>query len=144
MKKIDFAAEYRNKYFEFANKYFQTYDRYSNSIDFDSDLYIWLTMNVNKIQSNLGNFGRMDIIAPYQAYSVSNYQIVINTLPKFRDGSILDFDTSSVDDCLLRYIGYLEDNKQYTEKDLKNPIVWFREGFQYLLSCKYPRISDWL
>jgi hypothetical protein len=134
VKKIDFAGEYRKKFVEFANKYFQTYDRYNRSGDFDGELYIWLTMNVSKIQSNLGTFGVMDYIAPFQTYRVSNYQIVINTIPKFRDGTVKDFDVNSVDDCLLRYIGYLEEYSQDTQKNLRNPIVWFREGFREVLS----------
>lgn len=52
VKKIDFAGEYRNKFVDFANKYFQTYDRYSRLGNFDGELYVWLTMNVSKIQSN--------------------------------------------------------------------------------------------
>ena len=91
-------------------------------------------MNVSKIQSNLGTFGVMDYIAPFQTYRVSNYQIVINTIPKFRDGTVKDFDVNSVDDCLLRYIGYLEEYSQDTQKNLRNPIVWFREGFREVLS----------
>jgi hypothetical protein len=134
VKKIDFAGEYRNKFVDFANKYFQTYDRYSRSGDFDGKLYVWLTMNVIKIQSNLGTFGVMDYIAPFQTYRVSNYQIVINTIPKFRDGSVKDFDINSVDDCLLRYIGYLKEYSKDTLKNLRNPIVWFREGFREILS----------
>ena len=134
VKKISFAGEYRNKFVEFANKYFQTYDRYNRSGDFDGELYVWLTMNVSKIQGNLGTFGVMDYIAPFQTYRVSNYQIVINTIPKFRDGSVKDFDTNSVDDCLLRYIGYLEEYSKDTQKNLRNPIVWFREGFREILS----------
>lgn len=134
VEKIDFAGEYRNKFVEFTNKYFQTYDRYSRSGNLDGELYVWLTMNVSKIQSNLGTFGVMNYIAPFQTYSISNYQIVINTIPKFRDGSVKDFDTNSVDDCLLRYIGYLEEYSKNTLKNLKNPIVWFREGFREILS----------
>ncbi|WP_299180765.1 hypothetical protein [uncultured Chryseobacterium sp.] len=134
VEKIDFAGEYRNKFIEFSKKYFQTYDRYSRAGNFDGEFYVWLTMNVNKIQSNLGTFGVMEYIAPFQTYRVSNYQIVINTIPKFRDGSIKEFDIHSVDDCLLRYIGYLEEYSKDTQKKLKNPIVWFREGFRELLS----------
>ncbi|MCZ2247767.1 MAG: hypothetical protein LC111_03300 [Bacteroidia bacterium] len=134
VKKIDFAGEYRNKFIEFSNKYFETYDRWSRAGDFDGQLYVWLTMNVSKIQGNLGTFGIMDYIAPFQTYRVSNYQIVINTIPKFRDGTVKDFDVNSVDDCLLRYIGYLEEYSQDTQKNLKNPIVWFREGFREVLS----------
>jgi len=76
VKKIDFAEEYRNKFIEFSNKYFETYDRWSRADDFDGQLYVWLTINVSKIQGNLGPFGIMDYIAPFQTYSVSNYQIL--------------------------------------------------------------------
>lgn len=134
LKKIDFGVEYRNKLIEFSNKYFETYDRWSRADHFDRQLYVWLTMNVNKIQGNLGTFGIMDYIAPFQTYKISNYQIVINTIPKFRDETVRDFEVNSVDDCLLRYIGYLEEYSQDTQKNLKNPIVWFREGFREVLS----------
>ena len=134
VKKIDFAGEYRNKFIEFSNKYFETYDRWSRAGDFDGQLYVWLTTNVSKIQGNLGSFGIMDYIAPFQTYRVSNYQIIINTLPKFRDETVIDFDVNSVDDCLLRYIGYLEEYCQDTQNNLRNPIVWFREGFKEIIS----------
>jgi hypothetical protein len=134
VKKIDFAGEYRNKFVEFANKYFKTHDRWSRSGDLDGEQYVWLTMNVSKIQNYLGTFGIMDYIAPFQTYKVSNYQIVINTLPKFRDGSIQDFDVNSVDDSLLRYIGHLEEYQKETQRNLRNPIIWFREGFRGILS----------
>ncbi|MDN3204320.1 hypothetical protein [Algoriphagus sediminis] len=134
VKKIDFAGEYRNKFVEFANKYFKNYDRWSRSGNFDGEQYVWLTMNVSRIQNYLGTFGIMDYIAPFQTYKVSNYQIVINTLPKFRDGSIQDFDVTSVDDCMLRYIGHLEEYQKDTQRNLRNPIIWFREGFREILS----------
>jgi hypothetical protein len=134
VKKIDFAGEYRNKFIEFSNNYFETYDRWSRAGDFDGQLYVWLTTKVSKIQGNLGSFGIMDYIAPFQTYRDSNYQIITNTLPKFRDGTFIDFDVNSVDDCLLRYIGYLEEYCQDTQNNLKNPIVWFREGFKEIIS----------
>lgn len=134
VKKIDFAREYRRKFIKFSNKYFKTYDRWSATGNFDGQLYTWLTMNVNKIQGNLGIHGIMEYIAPFQSYRVSNYQIVINTIPKFRDGTVQDFDINSVDDSLLRYIGYLEEFSQDAHKNLKNPFVWFREGFREVLS----------
>jgi hypothetical protein len=134
VKKIDFAEEYRNKFIDFANKYFETYHRYSRSGDFDRELYVWLTMNVSKIQSNLGMFGIMDYIAPFQTHRFPNYQIVVNTLPKFRDGTVKEFDVNIVDDCLLRYIGYLDEYCLETQMNLKNPIIWFREGFREVLS----------
>lgn len=65
---------------------------------------------------------------------INNYQIIINTIPKFREGQVESFDVGSVDDCLLRYIGYLEEYQKDTLRDLKNPIIWFREGFREILS----------
>jgi len=134
VKKIEFADEYRYKFVKFSNKYFESYDRWSRSGNFDGEKYVWLTMNVSRIQNNLGTFGIMDYIAPFQTYKVSNYQIVINTIPKFRDGSIQDFDVNSVDDSLLRYIGYLNEYQKDTLRNLKNPLIWFREGFREILS----------
>lgn len=134
IKKIEFSGEYRNKFIEFSNKYFQTYDRYSRSGDFDGELYVWLTMNVSKIQNYVGSFGVMSYKPAFQNYMINNYQIIINTIPKFREGQVENFDVGGVDDCLLRYIGYLEEYSKDTLKNLRNPIVWFREGFREILS----------
>lgn len=134
VKKIDFAGEYRNKFVEFADKYFQTYDRYSRSGDFDGELYVWLTINVSKIQNYVGSFGVMSYRPAFQNYMINNYQIIINTIPKFREGQVENSDVGAVDDCLLRYIGYLEEYSKDTLKNLRNPIVWFREGFREILS----------
>jgi len=134
VKKISFAGEYRNKFVAFANKYFQTYDRWSRAGDFDGELYVWLTMNVSKIQDYVGSFGVMSYKPAFQNYMFNNYQIIINTIPKFREGQVEKFDVGAVDDCLLRYIGYLEEYSKDTLKNLRNPIVWFREGFRELLS----------
>lgn len=134
VKKIDFAGEYRNKFFEFSNKYFKTHDRWSRSGDLDGELYVWLTMNVSKIQNYVGSFGVMSYKPAFQNYMINNYQIIINTIPKFREGQVESFDVGSVDDCLLRYIGYLEEYQKDTLRNLKNPIIWFREGFREILS----------
>lgn len=134
VKKLDFAGEYRDQFIDFANKYLENFDSWSRSGTYSGEQYAWLTMNVSKIQSDLGRFGVLDFIAPFQTYRVPNYQIVINTIPKFRDGSIKDVDIYSVDDCLLRYIGHLQGDRKDTHQSLKNPIVWFREGFREILS----------
>ena len=41
---------------------------------------------------------------------------------------------SQFDDCLLRYIGHTEERTKTTAKNLKNPIIWFRVGFQEIIS----------
>jgi hypothetical protein len=134
IKKHEFASEYRNKFIEFSNKYFEQYDRYSKSGNLDSELYVWLTKNVSKIQSNVGSFGIMSYKPAFQNYMINNYQLIINTIPKFREGQVENFDVTSVDDCLLRYIGHIEERSDGTLKNLKNPIIWFRVGFQEIIS----------
>ncbi|HDP75996.1 MAG TPA: hypothetical protein ENN49_09030 [Bacteroidales bacterium] len=134
IKRIEFAVEYRNKFIEFANKYFKNYDRWSRTGDFDGELYVWLTMNVSKIQNYVGSFGEMTYKPAFQNYVINNYQIIINTIPKFREGQVENFDVGLVDDCLLRYIGHLEEYSKNTNKNLRNPIVWFREGFKEVMS----------
>ena len=134
VKKIDFAGEYRNKFVEFSNKYFENYDLWNRSGNLDGELYVWLTMNVSKIQNHVGSFGLMSYKPAFQNYLINNYQIIINTIPKFREGQVENFDVSSVDDCLLRYIGHLVDYQKETQQNLRNPIIWFREGFREILS----------
>ncbi|HEX9512988.1 MAG TPA: hypothetical protein VF939_21005 [Puia sp.] len=133
----DFAFEYRNKFVEFANKYSNSFDRYSRTGDFDYELYTWLTKNVNRIQANLGHIGVMNYVAPFQMYQVKNYQIIINTLPKFREGKISDFDINACDDSLLRYIGSVEDTLGKIKKKIKNPFIWFKEGFQEIFNLPF-------
>ena len=128
----EFGSEYRNKFIEFATKYSENYNRRSQSGNFDGELYVWLTKNVSKIQIIVGYFGIMDYITP--SYIIPDYQIIINTIPKFRKGKIENFDVNYVDDCLLRYIGYIEERSNETIKNLKNPIIWFRTGFQEIIS----------
>lgn len=131
IKKIEFVDEYRNKFLDFASKYFKTHSR---SGYFDGELYVWLTKNVSKIQNFVGSFGIISYKPAFQYHVISNYPIIINTVPKFREGQVESFDVISVDDCLLRYIGYLEEYQNDTQRNLRNPIIWFREGFRELLS----------
>jgi len=131
---IDFAREYREKFVDFANKYFKTFDRFNRSGDFDGEIYVWLTMNVSKIQDLVGNFGVMAYKPAFQNYMINDYLIIINTLPKFREGHVENFDFGAVDDCLLRYIGHVLDYKKDTLRNLKNPFIWFREGFREIFS----------
>jgi len=134
VKEIDFANEYRNKFVGFTNKYFANYDQWRHSGNLDSELYVWLTMNVNKIQNILGSMGEMTFKPAFQNYFVPNYEIIINTIPKFREGQVEAFEVNSVDDCLLRYIGHQEENRKNISSFLKNPIIWFREGFREIFS----------
>jgi len=82
----------------------------------------------------IGTFGVMSYKPTFQNYMIHNYNIIINTIPKFREGPIESFDVNSVDDCLLRYLGHLEELSIDTQRNLRNPIIWFREGFKEIIS----------
>ncbi len=132
--KYTFAQEYRNNFVSFTNNYFETKNHYYDQEIFDSKKYYWLTKNVNRIQSDLGHLGSMFYVAPFRLYTISDYQIIINTIPKFRDGKITQFDITSVDDCLIRYLGVMEEAIFNAQKKIWNPIVWFQEGFREIFS----------
>lgn len=131
-----FAHEYRNVFVEFSNKYFKGYKPVGLGYmgDIDPVQRQWLTKNADKAQGELGTFGIITYITPFDRKEILNYQVVLNTIPKFRDGSVTQEDVLFVDDCLLRYIGCLEDRDKVIQKYSKNPIVWFREGFREILS----------
>ena len=135
-KKINFANEYRSTFIEFNNTFFQSASSglFAKGGNIDNEKYVLLTMNSNKIQSQLGQIGVMQYIGPFQQYSISNYQIILNTLPKYRDGHITTFDVNAVDDALLRYLGTMEESRMETVKNISNPFVWLRQGFKEIFS----------
>ena len=133
--KHNFIFDYQQKFVKFVNSYFENHSRFSNiNSSFDGELYMWLTKNVYKVQDILGHSGTMNYIASFQRFHIPNYQIVINTLPKFRDSTVEIFDVNSTDDCLLRYLGHLDEIIVNSKKTLKNPFIWFRIGIQEVVS----------
>ncbi|MFN7603337.1 MAG: hypothetical protein ACK5R0_18265 [Bacteroidota bacterium] len=126
-KKLDFAVEYREKLIEQANSYFSR-----QSID--NKQLSWLTKNSDRIQNQIGRGAVIDYKPAYQNYLVSNYHLIINTIPKFSLQTIHSDDVTYADNCLLRHIGNAEEAYNESIKRLKNPLTWFREGFVQLTS----------
>jgi hypothetical protein len=133
-KRLEFTNKYRNCFVEFANNFYKTYDKWDRQGEIEHEKYVWLTMNGNKMQGMLGMTGIMGYIAPFQRYTVSNYNIVLNTIPKFRDKSITEFEVNSTDDCLLRYIGITDEIVKDRLKQVKNPFLWIKQGFTEFFS----------
>lgn len=126
-KELEFANRYRNRFVSLANEYI-------SSRNVNNEEYTWLTMNVHRIQTDMGVFGILDYRAPFGMYVVKNYQIVVNTLPKFRNGEIKDFDIQSTDESILRYIGYNEAVLLDIEAEKKSPLKWLSTGVGQLIS----------
>ncbi len=131
---LNFTNEYRNSYIELANYFYKTYDQYEGRGNVNSEKYTWLTKNANKMQVMLGQTGIIHYVAPFQKYSVPNYQVLLNTLPKFREKYLHHSEVNTVDDALLRYYGILEERVQVYQKELRNPFLWFKQGFKEFFS----------
>jgi len=132
---LNFTQSFREHYMQFVSAY------HSNT--FDSENYSWLTMNVNRMQNDLGVLGIMDYVAPFQRYRVPRYELVINTLPKFRIGTVEPFDINAVDDCLLRQIGYIDEQLRISRKEMTNPVIWFRSGIRAIIGLPLS-ILEWI
>lgn len=94
------------------------------------------------MQGILGQSGIIHYVASYQKYEVPNYQLLLNTLPKFRDKFLHESEINMVDDALLRKYGILEEVGESKLKELKNPLVWFKQGFKELFSLPF-YIINW-
>ena len=129
-----FAEEYREWFYRLQKKYFSTYNRLDRAGKLDSKAYSWLTMNVDKMQFMLGRFGLANYKSAYQANYLRDYKVLANTLPKFRNNSIHEDDASLVDDCLLRYSGYLDKGIEIFRSKYLNPIECAKYGLRRIMS----------
>ncbi len=141
-ERMVFAVDFREKYISFSNKYFSTYDRWEHRAEIDQVIYIWLMKNVNRIQIDLGSLGLVTYADRLAGFQSQAYPLVLNTIPKFRDFSVLNNDAAAVDDCLLRYIGSLEELIKKREQFAKNPIEWFKKGVSIVLSFPFELLSS--
>ncbi len=133
--KNKFANDYLDKYKDFIDSHY--------SSNFNSDCYEWLTKNASKIQSLLGRSGIGAFRAPFGLYTMNNYQIIVNTIPKFRNGPISREEVYWVEDAILRYVGVIEEMINKQKKYRFNPFVWLRVGIQQILSVPLI-ILDWI
>jgi hypothetical protein len=85
------------------------------------------------MQIDLGTFGSYGWNKEYYMHSSFPFQILINTLAKFRNNTIRIEDVNSVDDCFMRYLGDLEERTKKIRGQLFNPFVWCREGIIELI-----------
>ncbi len=125
----DFVVEFHNKF-----------TQYINNPGKDTQAHQWLVAQMDKMQSEVGQFGIMAYRPPYSDYIVQNFQIFINLIPAIRDGFALGEDLARnahirmISDSLTRYQGQLLRDRDSVSKYLHNPILWFRDGVQAILN----------
>lgn len=128
---------------EVLTEFTDRFIRYVRGGGQDDALYVELTQRVNRIQREVGSHGIMAIYRPpFSSVGFRDYQILVNMLPEYRQAAndlILQRNQApqyadAIRDVLLRYSGGLQELEGDTRRDLKNPLVWFREGVRALLS----------
>ena len=131
-----FAYEYRNKLNQFSNILFK-------QSKFDNDLYNWLTLNVAKMQTDLGYFGNIDLTPAGDNYVTRNYQMLVNTLAEMRtflsDSYSYNLmgkgsDAATCSDMIVRYYGSLMEQKKPLVQQLCNPLAWLQQGMQFMVT----------
>lgn len=133
---------------KFADDFLDHFRKYYTNGGRDMDTYQWLVFRSNKMQSQLGVIGiYAQYRPPFANYIVSNYPIILNTLPALRDSfsrpSRLTYDYAmAIEECVIRYLGVVDEWAQTAQQRVKNPLVWFREGIQTVLGVPFYILSS--
>lgn len=138
---------------QFAKEFFLQLMTYINSHGSDFEAYNWLIRRSTKMQKQMGGFG---ILASYaRAHSSRqylNYQVILNMLPALNrsyaeplsaiSGTSLNY-AKNLHECMVRYLGVLEDRQEMLFAELKNPIICFRNGVSLVVGIPV-RVVGWL
>lgn len=126
-ERLNFAQEYLKKY----QKLIASYGPHS---PLDTETYTWLTLNVAKMQQQMGYFGILtNYQPPFQNYLLPQYQILVNVLDEMGRNEAENREVNAVQNALIRYIGYLVEQDKNHFNNLKNPVIWFQKGIQCIL-----------
>lgn len=139
MNKINYSVEFTNKYREYCDGVFQE--------NINEELYQWLRLRCSKMQIMMGSYGIAKAYQPQFSNVIHrNHQIIINGLSEIRTRYSIAQTTSSnlaygglndivrmIDDCIILYIGALEDLEQDKISEMRNPFIWFREGIRFVV-----------
>jgi hypothetical protein len=128
---------------EYAKKYRATLHDYAQSGGDNLDAYEWLVFNSNKIQNQLGPFGvYLSYEPPFSGVRYKNYPAVINLVPDLRDrlsrrtlAPSTYQSLTALDDCFLRYMGFMDEQQQSMGMYRTKPLHWFAEGMEKVLGA---------
>lgn len=138
IKDNNFACEFLDNYRKFSSEIMK--DNLSNKE------YEWLKLNSVKMQKQMGGLGIAHAYKPaFDNYMYNNYQVIINSISHIKDMCIQNYgsswgkqtiysEVSFVDDMLLTYVGDLHNKLDYNVTELKNPLIWIREGVRFIIT----------
>jgi hypothetical protein len=128
----------------FAAEFMQKLKAYVESNGSDTESYGWLTHRSNKMQQKMGYHGvYASYRPPYANFQYPNYPIILNMLPElrktFEDDVLRRSDLPhqyavSIQEAVIRYDGVLEDREDEILKNIRNPVIWFREGVRMIVA----------
>lgn len=141
-KKLNFTIDFINHFRKFGQGIMND--------NYDSETYEWLKRHSYKMQTLTGAFGIAQAYKPaFANYQYTNYQIIINGISEIRSSYLrmdrgfgyLSLELTNLrelimlqDDVLLTYSGHLENASSNIKNELKNPLIWFREGIQFIIT----------
>jgi hypothetical protein len=140
-RKFEEIKEQRSLAYEYQNKFIGLADYYAQSSRLNDD-YTWLVQNAFIVQRRMGSMGRMHVRQPFENKYIPNYEIIVNALSKFRSGIVHEAEIGYADDALLRYLKHMDELFEQAEKNLKNPFLWLRQGFRYIVALPV-YLLDW-
>ncbi|MFN7116939.1 MAG: hypothetical protein ACK4TA_09090 [Saprospiraceae bacterium] len=133
--KLIYITDYRN---DFARLVFE----YKENEVLNHFLYERLLKSSYSLQTEIDILEKMSYRPAFAPYIIKNYQVLINTIPKFRDGTIDVVDINFADDSLIRYIGFVENLLSMEIHNLYNPLKWFHSGISALINLPFRVLSS--
>ena len=112
--------------------------------ELNADEYTWLIRRSPKVQSTLGHYGIAHSFSPaYSNQLYSNYPLILNGIPAIRREAVgrritrraemIGEYVALIHEAIFRFIGSSEDELAKLQAQLKNPIIWLREGMSTIL-----------
>lgn len=127
----------------FTDEYLKRFSDFVEKNYFDGGDYTWLTEKAYPMQIELGSFGKMTYKPPFANYFIHDYDLILNLLPEIRKhktdrsmfgpGPAYQEQVSIVAETLIRFRGILNEQLDFSGRQLWNPFVWLREGVQTIL-----------
>jgi hypothetical protein len=117
----------------------------------DLAAYTRLTEKSARMQRELGAFGRGTYRPAYANYLMHDYEIVLNMLPDLHANLSNEVLARSVgtqgqintlQEVMIRHRGVLLELRDALTRDLKNPVVWLREGVRFILELPARILRD--
>ena len=137
---INYTIRYNNEFIELCNGILK-------NGNLNQEKYNFCMKNIDTMQIELGVAGVMgEIIDPLKGIKMSNYPILLNTLPEIKNYSFSELRENSImterimqsitmcTDAFTRHLGMLDRQKENSKKGMRNPIMCFAEGIKMIIS----------